>query len=62
MNNSVDDSFRRSDYFHEKNKSISNFIEIVIFSQNNFAKKSNSCVFHITVFVTVYPYKHEYNR
>ena len=51
MNNSVDDLFRRFDYFHEKNKSINNFIETVIFSQNNFAKKSNSCVFYITVFV-----------
>ena len=51
MNNSVDDSFRRFDYFHEKNKSINNFIETVIFSQSNFAKKSNSCVFYIIVFV-----------
>ena len=51
INNSVDNSFRQSDYFHEKNKSINNFIEAVIVSQNNFAKKSNSCVFHITVFV-----------
>ena len=51
MNNSVDDLFRQFDYFHEENKSINNFIEIVIFSQNNFAKKSNSCVFYITVFV-----------
>ena len=51
MNNSIDESFRRFDYFHEKNKSINNFIEIVIFSQNNFAKKSNLCVFYIIVFV-----------
>ena len=52
MNNFVDDLFRRSDYFHEKNKSINNHIETVIFSQINLAKKSNSCVFDITVFVT----------
>ena len=51
MNNSVDGLFRRFDYFHEKNKSINNFIETVILSQNNFAKKSNLCVFYITVFV-----------
>ena len=52
MNNSINDSFRRFDYFQEKNNSINNFIEIVIFSQNNFAKKSNLYVFYITVFVT----------
>ena len=52
MNNSVDDLFRRFDYFYERDKSINNFIETVIFSQNNFARKSNSCVFYITVFVT----------
>ena len=51
VNNSVDDLFCRFDYFHEKNKSINNFIETVSFSQNNFAKKSNSCVFYIIVFV-----------
>ena len=51
MNIFVDDLFRRSDYFYQKNKSITNFIEIVIFSQSNFAKKSNSFVFYITVFI-----------
>ena len=51
MNHFVDDSFRRFNYFHEKNKSINNFIETVIFSQNDLAKKSNLYVFHITVFV-----------
>ena len=40
INNFVHDLFRRFDCFHEKNKSI-----------NNFAKKSNSYVFHITVLV-----------
>ena len=52
MNNSVDDLFRRFNCFHERNKSINNLIETVIFSQNNFAKRFNSCVFHIIVFVT----------
>ena len=51
INNFVDDLFCRFDHFHDKNKSINNFIETVIFSQSNFEKKSNSCVFHIIVFV-----------
>ena len=37
--------------FTKKIKSINNFIEIVILSQSNFAKKSNQCVFYIIVFV-----------
>ena len=28
------------------------FIEIVIFSQNNFQEKSNLCLFHIILFIT----------
>ena len=51
MNNSVDDLFRRFNFFHEKNQSINNFIEAVIFPQSNLAKRSNSYMFHFTVFV-----------
>ena len=51
MNNFVYNLFRRFDYFYNKNKLINNFIEIVIFSQNNFTKKSNLYVFYIIVFV-----------